>query len=302
MQGLSLTEAPATLSTEGERLWLDGLPAPVAQGDLWLLSWDNQALGLVVIRRTRDDYIVGWPATLPGDPSFFPALLVEQAGLGCTVTIWPQAATGIGRHLLHRRLGNLLSPRTVDLVEEAARGQGEPPVGSAPRSDDEDGKARLGAELLSHYEAICFHQWPGLAIGEATLNLTYIESRGLGAHSVSAILGTTAPDTLALLRQQRPPTSGEVTRLAAAWGAPPADFLAPQHSEAVAELLDPGYKDDLLRIVLQRGLSEARARSLVQREFDLAARTDKRAGSRSTRMRAAISRLLQAPDESPEAH
>src|SRR5450631_1039510 len=143
MNGLSLTEAPPTLSTEGQRLWLEGLPAPVVHGDLWLLSWDNQALGLVVVSRAREDYIVGWPTTLPGDPSFFPALLVDHAALGCTVTVWPQAATGIGKHLLHRRLGNLLSPRAVELAEDAARGRGEPPVESARRSGDEVLKTRF---------------------------------------------------------------------------------------------------------------------------------------------------------------
>src|SRR4051794_28500833 len=89
MTTLSLTEAPTALPANGQRRWLtDDAPAPQV-GDLWLLSWNRDALAMVVITKVIDNYVLACPVTLPTAPAFPPAVIRVDTPLRVPLTVWP---------------------------------------------------------------------------------------------------------------------------------------------------------------------------------------------------------------------
>jgi hypothetical protein len=160
MQTLSLDEPPPGLTSEGAHLWLRGDGQDPLVGDLWLLSWDGIAAGLIVVARVLDGFVLAWPATLPGDPSFRPAIHVDNEALGLRLTVWPSFETGVGTHLLHRCLGSAMSLSAVDNVRHATMAGHDGPLPYAPTEYDEAAHAAFLSELLSTYQRLCFNQWP----------------------------------------------------------------------------------------------------------------------------------------------
>lgn len=176
MTTLSLTEAPAMLPAETRTRWLSDDDTDLNVGDLWLLSWSRNALALVVVTKVIDDYVLACPVTLPADPSFAPAVVREGTPLGVPLTIWPSAETGLGKHLLRRNLGNLLSETTVRLLRRYAEDGDESPLPLAEGDYDDEGNPEYLRELLNFMQALCFHEWPTDAANDAVLSADIIES------------------------------------------------------------------------------------------------------------------------------
>jgi hypothetical protein len=295
MTTLSLTEAPAVLPAETRTRWLSDDHADLKVGDLWLLSWSREALALVVVTKVIDDYVLACPVTLPTDPSFAPAVVRDDTSLGIPLTIWPRAETGLGKHLLRRNLGNLLSETTVRLLRHYAEEGEESPLPLAEGDYYADGNPEYLRELLGFMQALCFHEWPTDAAENAVLAADIIEREHASITFMTDTLGVTVPRARQLLLQQVTPTEAEVASLAEAWDLEPAALLAAPLDDAARTLVEPEFKPLLDQVMEQRGYDEVTARSRSQQEYALAARAAQ-TGDRRARMRAAIDRVLHSSD------
>lgn len=138
---------------------LDGDPQDrtLRRGDLWTLAWDGQVEGHVLVAAVKDGFILGWPVTLPGEPSFSPGMLFKDAH-GTTLTVWPTRETGLGLHLLGYPLGQLLDVRTIRSIA-AALDDGEVPEGVfAPPIEAGDLQVEgVPEQMTEHWGRLCFH-------------------------------------------------------------------------------------------------------------------------------------------------
>lgn len=298
MTTLSLTEAPDVLPAEARTRWLTDEATDLKVGDLWLLSWDRNALSLVVITKAIDDYVLACPVTLPSEPSFRPAVIREHTPLGVPLTIWPGVETGLGRHLLRRNLGNLLSERTATLLRRYAEDGEESPLPVAAGEFHDDGNAAYLRDLLGYMQGLCFHEWPTDTREDAVLSADVIAQQDAGIGFMTATLGVPVPRARQLLRQETTPTDAEVAALSATWHLDPVAFLTSPRDDAARTLIEPQFKPLLDQVMARRDCDEVTARRLSQRAYALAARAAQ-TGDRTARMRAAIERVLHGDDGTP---
>lgn len=127
-------------------------------GDLWLLSWESDYLALVVVTKVFDDYVLGYPVTMPNYPSFSPAVVQNDNKLEVPLAIWPVAETGLGKHLFNRSLGHLLSERTVDLLRRYSEDGHESPLPIADGDYRDGNNSEFLRELLVYMQELCFHE------------------------------------------------------------------------------------------------------------------------------------------------
>ncbi|MFS3128093.1 hypothetical protein ACLM5J_06780 [Nocardioides sp. Bht2] len=249
---------------------------------------------MVVITKVVHDHILAFPVTTLSDPSCGPSLVRQDTPLGVPLTVWTFAETGLGLHLLDRRLGNLISARTVELCRLYGQGRGEPPLDIATgdyfeHQDFVDG-------LLEWMQSLCFHEWPTETTGDVVLNADVMEARHLRASDLVAILGLSVPDAAALRSGNRAPTAADVIALANSWGLEPAEFLTVAADDGIAALLNPRVKPLLRQIMEARNTDESGARGLARSQFALATRS---VGGAADLMDAALRRLLNDDPSEP---
>ncbi|MFB9315179.1 hypothetical protein [Nocardioides plantarum] len=295
MTTLSLSEAPATLPAEAQQRWVQDDAADLKVGDLWLLSWNRDALAMVVITKVIDDYILACPVTLPTDPAFAPAVVHEVTPLGLPLTIWPGIETGLGKHLLRRNLGSLLSETTVRLLRRYAEDGEESPLPVADGNYNDDGNPEHLRGLLAYMQGLCFHEWPTDAPQDAVISADVIAQQGAGIPFMTNTLGVDVPRARALLRQEAIPTDAEIAGLASAWNLEPSALLSASRDDASQTLIEPEFKPLLDQVMAAKGIDERAARRRSQQEYALAARAAQ-PNDRIARMRAAIERVLRASD------
>lgn len=295
MTTLSLTQAPALLPADGQRRWLEDDHTDLNVGDLWLLSWNRDALALVVVTKIVEDYVLACPVTFPADPAFPPAVVREDTPLGIPLTIWPRAETGLGKHLLRRNLGSLLSQRTVLLLRRYAEEGDESPLPVANGDYHADGNADYFRRLLGHMQELCFHEWPSDAIEHAVLSSDVIQRENADIRFMTTTLKVSVPRARQLLGQEATPSEEEVAALAEAWDLDPEILLVAPIDDAARTLLEPEFKPLLDVVMAEKGYDEVSARRRCQQEFALAARASQ-TSDRRARMRAAIDRVLHEND------
>lgn len=248
-------------------------PATPVPGDAWALSWDGAHEGVVVIAQVHDDFVLGIPLT-HGEASSteIPAVLGEVA-----VTLWPQAETGLGTFLLHRRLGRVLGDAQLREMRRWAAGRGEletlvPGSGAA----NEDDLMRL----LQDYQRRCFIEWPSEAEVTIDVNAT----------------GMTP-------RQFRDATGLDTERVVDLWDG---HLLTAEERELVdatwtthastiptRELSSPDVKLLVVELCEATGTSEREARNAARSAYALAARTDSVSERASTRAADTLRLLIQ---------
>lgn len=287
MQELSLSTPPTGVSEDS---WIAPASDIPQLGDLWLLSWDGLAPGLVVLSRVEARHVVGWPVTLNPEAAVWPAVRAHSDTLDRDVTVWPQAATGLGNHLLHRNLGHLMSSRAMDLTRTATRVGAEAPFPYESEAPDDHRKA-IVSNLLNLYTSLCFHEWPP-ADEDVVIDREAFAAAGGSLTLVTKTLDLAVSDALQVLDGTRPVEDSQTAALAEVLGISPDRLTRRPSGPAVDELLRPTHKEALLRVMSRRQVGEAEARLLARSEYALAARTD-RPGDEEARMNAALRRLAQ---------
>lgn len=276
--------APSAVSNK--ELWLEGVAGPVQVGDLWLLSWDRDGLGLLVVTRVDESFVLGWPATLPSDPAYSPAVPVLSP-FGDEIYIWPTRETGVGLHLLHRRYGSLVEPSQVNRIKDIIDDD-EPRIEFAPDADDADMAMEHSERMLEQWESICFNEWPQVVPGETPLNHHVLQAHNVLPSTLGHILQVPTLEASSIYKGTRIPTAEQLALVSQKLQVDIETLASPPLGEGAKTLMMPMWKEQLLEAAESRGVSEPEARRGVQDEFALAARSNQ---SIEDRMHAALARF-----------
>ena len=276
-------------------LWRQSEVADAAIGDLWLLSWNAEALALGVIAGVGDGYVLVWPVTLQTDAAFRPAVQVRRSPLGIPVFMWASRETGVGLHMLHRRYGPLLPESVMAEVAEAMEEDADGPLPYAPPTLHPGDETSDDDTMVDQWESICLNVWPRSRPDWAPLNRDVLRSLGVRPSDLAGALGIGASEAVALFNGEQSPDDAQLAALESHLGTPQSRLLDPLVDESARELLSPVWKDDVLKIAEHLSDDEGAARDIVRQEYAYAPRST---GSSSDRMREAIQRVLtrMSPD------
>lgn len=295
---LSFDEPPSFLPEVSRGTWLHGITGEPAVGDLWLLAWDD-LVELCIITADRDSYFLAWPVTLDLDKASGVAgiLPADTSPIGVAFVVWTQAETGLGKHLLARRLGPAIDSAEVYELRRSIAEDIEPD--SAPQGwivSDRHPDSDLGRyldELLLKYQILCFHEWPAAEPGDAVFDQLALQNRGVDPRKLGDILGIPHPGKVAALWQAEvPPTVEQIQRISRELHTDIDELLTVPDSEEVNALRQPRFKADLIAISRKRRTSEREVRRAVLQDLAMAARSDMRKPEVERRVRSTLSKLL----------
>lgn len=109
---------------------------------------------MVVITRVIDDYVLAYPVTTLAAVSGPPAVMVVDTPAGEPMVVLPVAETGLGTHVLGRRLGALLAPEAITALRRHAEDGTPCPLPVAPGEHDPE----MFRNLLATMQALCLHE------------------------------------------------------------------------------------------------------------------------------------------------
>ncbi len=289
-----LTGLPPVLSSR------DGSESPnpadleVMAGDLWAMSWDRSYLGLVCVAAVKQGYILGWPVTLPDEPVFAPALVVNHTPLRTPLFLWPTRETGLGMHLLHWPLGRLINPQSIQRIAWAMEDGEDPGIPFAPGSAADAANTEADEAMVERWASLCFHTWP--EAGARYLSETKIKNAGGTASRMADCLGLSAVDLRPLWTGVQPASEEQLAEVARVLGVEASTLLDDDPmGEAVERLAAPLFKEPLLGLASHVGITEGVARDRARSQYALAARDDSLEVS-DTRLMDAIRRAAEAND------
>lgn len=278
----------ADLATTAEQ----GLAEPVP-GELWTLAWDGQFLALACIAEVAHSYVLAWPVTLPGEPSFAPALRIGDTPFGHELFIWPDRETGIGNHLLDRRICQLIPAEPITPLARAVR-RGEPtqyPYANGFASDPTNYAA--DAAMVEHWSDLCFHVWPPEG-RDTYLSQDRIRAQGGGARTLADALGIGPDEVRPIWDGVQPVGRARADQVAAMLGTVADRIVGDDPLQRVRDQLDsPRYKARIVARAAELRVGEGPMRDAVRSEFALAARDDSRKLT-DVKIRDAIARAVPA--------
>lgn len=286
---------PAAIPESARTLWDEGVPeTQVRAGDLWILSWDGEVVGLAMIAAAKHGYVLAWPVTLPGEVSFSPGLVVDDSPLGLPVTLWPSRETGIGNHLLDRSLGRLLEPDRIRPIAMAVDDDDDPGLRRAEGSALDTANSDADRSLVLQWTNLCFNT--GGAEEGLFLDSAKVKAAGGTAKIVGEVLGRGPEELRPLMTGVVPITAEDLDAIAGLLGVE-SDSLTETDplADVVTDLARPSLKRDIAIRTAQTGIGEAAVRRAARREFALAARDDGNA-LRENKLRDAIKRAGRQPE------
>jgi hypothetical protein len=272
-----------------EAKWMGLNAAHPRIGELWLISWNGEALALALISGVAPSFVLVWPVTLSSDPVFAPAVEIQNSPLGTPVLAWPTRETGVGMHLLHRLMGDLLSETTMAQINAGIDGEGELPIELAAPTADGETAEQASDRMIDLWEQINLNVWPVAVPGAAPFNQTALQQLSLSVTDLQEMLRTSLPTAASLFGGQLIPTAEQVAAVAEALGTSENVLLASSADEGTLLMVEPEFKAPILQAAETRSMSELEVRDRTRSEFALAARSD---GSARSRLHAAIERVI----------
>jgi hypothetical protein len=282
-------ERPASIPEAARTLWDEGVPdTQVRAGDLWILSWDGEVVGLALIAAAKHGFVIAWPVTLPGEVSFSPGLVVDVSPLGVPVTLWPTRETGIGNHLLDRNLGRLLEPDRIRPISTALDSGEDPGLPRAEGSALDAANTDADHSLVEHWTELCFNS--GGEVEGLFFDSAEVKAAGGTAKIVGEVLGFGPEELRPLMTGVAPITTEQLDAVAKRLGVESYSLIGTDPlMDVVTDLALPRFKREIAMRTAETGIGEAAVRRAARREFALAARDDRDA-LRETKLRDAIKR------------
>lgn len=273
-------------------------PSDPAAGELWTLAWDGRFLALACIAEASHSYVLAWPVTLPGEPAYAPALRIDDTPLQHELYIWPDRETGIGNHLLDRRIGQLIPAEPINPIARAVR-RGEQtryPYADGLASDPANSAA--DAAMVEHWTDLCFHVWPP-EDRDTYLSGDRIRAQGGSSRTIAEALGIGPTEVAPLWNGVRPIDPADADRIAAALNIEIDGIVGGDPLQAVVDQLSsPRYKALIADRARELGVGEGTMRDAVRSDFTLAARDDSRKLA-DAKIRDAIARAAPTGGDRP---
>lgn len=289
-----LAGLPPVLSSRDGSESLKAADLEVMAGDLWVMSWDCSYLGLVCVAAVKQGYILGWPVTLPEEPAFAPALVVNHTPLRMPLFLWLTRETGLGMHLLHWPLGRLINPQSIQRIAWALEDGEDPGMPFAPGAAADAANTEADEAMVERWASLCFHTWPETRT--LYLSETKIKNAGGIASRIADCLGLSSVDLRSLWTGVQPASEEQLAKVAHVLGVEASTLLADDPmGEAVERLAAPLFKEPLLSLASHVGITEGAARDHARSQYALAARDDSLEVS-DTRLMDAIKRAADAND------
>lgn len=265
---------PARVPERARTLWENGTGDDrIRVGELWVLSWDAETVGLSVIAAVRDGYVVVWPVTLPGETSFAPGLVLEQSPLEVSVTMWPTRETGIGNHLLDRSLGKLIDPERIHAIADALEEGNDPGFPFATSSAWDRENAAADRAFVERWTELCFNT--GGVEHDMLLDAARVQSAGASSRMTAQLLDLGPQQLRPIWDGVVPIRESQLSILAESLDVAPETLLRPDPlASVVSRLASPKFKPAVNETISATGWTEAAVRNAVRHEFTLAARDD----------------------------
>ena len=267
-------------------------------GDIWMVAWDRQDLGLVLVAAVRDGYVLQWPITnnvdlIASSPSFF--LDVPDASMD--LVAWPEAEGGMSSAVLSECIATaVLSDETVRDVRDAVWSQESLPASVRYSDRRDDAAADEALAVVCEFAGfLCDIEWTAPLPGRSPLDPVKLSQLGIGAREVRAHTSTLAPASVAaLVAGRKVAPLDTVTALADSVNAGAHELLSPIVGAAVGVIDEPARKAQIASIARKLGVDESLARARVWEVTQRAARAASDTGI-SARVDQAIDDLLREP-------
>lgn len=264
---------PSTPPTALDR-WNNGAPdQTVMVGDLWVVGYDGDDLGLVLIAAVRGSHVVVWPVTdetvTPGEP----CVALAADWLTIALVAWPEAEAGVSFASLDRKLGHVLQPRIMLAVYQWVRGD-EQPDNVTTYETREDGAFLDALDKVCQFAGdLSDLDWPSPDEHVGVLNPDLPVEATVLREAVKAATGTTTPAVVMnVVEGRRLLTETEAVSLAERLNTPLADVLIPPSGGVVLELRHPSRKRRIRSIAAQRNVTENDIRTSAWSKTQAAAR------------------------------
>jgi hypothetical protein len=290
--------APARIPVN-PALWSNGLSNNTPQvGDLYVVGYDGQDYGLVLIAAVRDSHVVVWPVT---DESLSPSdtcFKLQADWLDEPLVCWPEAEAGVSYASLDRRLGHPVDDRTMLAIYFYLRGEDQPDdVEFYPHREDDSFFDALDA-VCEYAGDLSDHDWPDPSETVGILNPNFVRERHLTPADVRDVVRETVPRVIQEVLEGRRLLSPEQARdFAARFQSPIEDVLAPPRGGEVIELRQPSRKHRIRTIAATHHQTENQVRFAAWSKTQTAAR---QSGAASTEAIAArVDQALAELEASP---
>ncbi|GAA1439428.1 hypothetical protein GCM10009641_47110 [Mycobacterium cookii] len=276
------THIPTPQVTVSDDLWKDGLSdAAPRVGDLFVVGYDGEDYGLVLIVAVRDGHVVIWPVTDESLPTSDTCIRLEADWLDRPLVCWPEAEAGISFATLARRLGPVLEDRAAIGIYHYVRGGDLPDGVSAYEEPETDTEFQDALAMVCKFAAdLSDHDSLDSGSGLGLLREAFRDKWGLKAADIHHVLHTPAPKIAADIFYGRCLLNLEEARtIASHWNAP-LDLVWTEPTGAlVFALKQPTLKNRIVSLAAKTATSENDIRCKVWSEVQQMAARQSDSGS-----------------------
>lgn len=275
--------------------WANGTTAPNV-GDLWIVSWNDQDLGMVLIVAVRESHVVIWPVTDESVTPSAPCFRVEAEWLHEPLVGWPEAEAGLSYAALDRNLGHVLDSRTLRGIWAAIRENTNLPDVVTCAQDDSDEADKALTRVCAFASGIGDLDFPDPDATTGSLNPRFAERHTVTARDIAALVE--GPPALArqIVEGSRLLPETAALALAERYQERLEDVLAPIVGAEVIELRAPERKAKIVSIARRKAAPENDVRMEAWQQSRLAARQGARP-DRKTAVAARVDRALELLDQ-----
>jgi hypothetical protein len=268
-------------------------------GEVWVIGDESEDLALALITGVSDTFVSVLPITLDTTEAREPAAIVraQESPLKTDLAVWSPAPTGIGMHLLSRRVGTLCTPSKARQLERSAFDDDVENPFDASTEMDPTTTTPFISFLFHSFRELCFQTWPSATAGEAVFKTEALKDVGMSAKTLRENLNIAERgDAGDIFRGDVLPTSEQISVIREITHLTDSKLLRPVSSDVVTELMQPNQRGKIVSLAERMALKQRDARNLLMQNALIAARSSKASDERQAarnRIDEAFSRLMQ---------
>jgi hypothetical protein len=262
---------PTASATDADR-WQQGVTGSPQVGDLWVVSWDDVDLGLVLIAAIRPSHVLVWPVTATEPEPSAPCFRPKADWLHTELYAWPEAEAGVSKALLSRRLGPCLDDRAMRQIHGAVfDGEALTEIELAPERDDPVAEDAL-ASVCQFVGELSDIEWTAPAVGRSPIDTIWAEEHEVTPRLLFEAWGGPEPVARELASGRRMVPERLLNWLVQQFEVTETEPLGWISGPHVDALDDPERKAKVLSLARQRDTGEAEVRALAWEYAQRAAR------------------------------